>query len=267
MPLHPRTCSILYSISCLLDALDGYAARYYEQSTRFGAVLDMVTDRCTTSCLLVFLSSAFPRWAIVFQSLISLDFASHYIHMYTTLVMGGAEQSHKKVDKNRSWILNLYYTNRVRTTAPGDNQGNAYADVRFNQIFLFVCCAANELFFIALYLLSFSSPTLSPALLTNPIVDNLQAGAQVNRTLLRQLFTSPYSAAALELARANKMDSFWPWVLAGVSFPIMFFKQFVNVVQIVKASKWLAEGDIAMRKAQGLPRKTTKKKTTKKKTT
>lgn len=53
MPLHPRTCSLLYSVSCLLDALDGYAARYLNQSTKFGAVLDMVTDRCTTSCLLV----------------------------------------------------------------------------------------------------------------------------------------------------------------------------------------------------------------------
>lgn len=77
----------------------------------------------------------------------------------------------------------------------------------------------------------------------------------MNKTLLRQIFTSPYSAAALELARANKMDSFWPWVIAGISFPIMFFKQFVNVVQIVKASKWLAEGDVAMRKANGLPKK------------
>lgn len=114
MPLHPRTCSLLYSVSCLLDALDGYAARYFEQSTRFGAVLDMVTDRCTTACLLVFLSSAFPRWAIVFQGLISLDLASHYIHMYATLAMGGAENSHKNVDKSRSRILSLYYTNKVR---------------------------------------------------------------------------------------------------------------------------------------------------------
>lgn len=113
MPLHPRTCSGLYSVSCLLDALDGYAARYFEQSTRFGAVLDMVTDRCTTACLLVFLSSAFPRWSIVFQGLISLDLASHYVHMYATLAMGGADTSHKKVDKSRSWILNLYYTNKV----------------------------------------------------------------------------------------------------------------------------------------------------------
>lgn len=116
MPLHPRTCTLLYSISCLLDALDGYAARIFEQSTRFGAVLDMVTDRCTTSCLIVFLSSAFPRWAIIFQGLIALDLASHYMHMYATLVVSGTDSSHKNIDKSKSWLLNLYYTNKVRCT-------------------------------------------------------------------------------------------------------------------------------------------------------
>ena len=118
MPLHPRTCSILYSVSCLLDALDGYAARAYEQSTKFGAVLDMVTDRCTTTCLLVFLAQAFPRWSIVFQTLISLDLASHYMHMYATLSMGGSGQSHKNVDESRSWLLKQYYSNNVRLPSP-----------------------------------------------------------------------------------------------------------------------------------------------------
>ena len=113
MPLHPRTCSLLYSVSCLLDALDGVAARYFEQSTQFGSVLDMVTDRCTTACLLVFLSSAWPRWALLFQGLISLDLASHYMHMYATLTMAGVGMSHKKVDENRSKLLHLYYTNKV----------------------------------------------------------------------------------------------------------------------------------------------------------
>ncbi|KAL2265197.1 hypothetical protein VTJ83DRAFT_6297 [Remersonia thermophila] len=238
MPLHPRTCSLLYSVSCLLDALDGYAARHFEQSTRFGAVLDMVTDRCTTSCLLVFLSSAFPRWAILFQGLIALDFSSHYMHMYATLAMGGTEQSHKNVDKSRSRILSLYYTNKT---------------------VLFTTCALNEAFFIALYLLSFSSPLLSPSLLQSADPSTAQAvmhhGAQVNSSLLRHLFANPHSAAALELARANKMDSFWPWVFAGISFPVMALKQVINVVQLVKASKWLAEGDVKMRRAQGLPRK------------
>ncbi|GAB1199182.1 hypothetical protein APSETT444_008528 [Aspergillus pseudonomiae] len=100
------------------NLIDGYAARYFNQSTTFGAVLDMVTDRCTTACLLVFLSSAWPRWSIVFQSLIALDMASHYMHMYATLSMGGSGQSHKKIDSSRSWILYQYYNSRVSYTEP-----------------------------------------------------------------------------------------------------------------------------------------------------
>ncbi|KAF3927028.1 hypothetical protein ABW21_db0205239 [Orbilia brochopaga] len=122
MPIHPLTCTILYGVSCILDALDGYAARKFSQSTKFGAVLDMVTDRCTTSCLLMFLSAAYPDYPslkILFQFLLSLDLASHYMHI-------------------QSKILNLYYTNRA---------------------VLFTFCAFNELHFVSLYLLSFPSPS------------------------------------------------------------------------------------------------------------
>lgn len=127
-----------------------------------------------------------------------------------------------------------------------------------NQAVLFTCCALNEVFFIGLYLLSFSSPLLSPQLLSTVGESKaaaIQQGAQLNSSTLRQLFTNPYSAAALELARANKMDSFWPWVITGVSFPVMAIKQILNVVQLVKASRWLAEGDVEARRAAGLPKK------------
>lgn len=108
-----------------------------------------------------------------------------------------------------------------------------------------------------MYLLSFSSPFLSPSLLqvtNNGTASTLQPGSPAVPPT-RLFFANPYSAGALEYARANKMDSFWPWVIAGVSFPIMAGKQIINVVQLVKASKWLAEGDIEMRRAAGLPRK------------
>jgi len=82
----------------------------------------------------------------------------------------------------------------------------------------------------------------------------IKEGAQVNSSLLSQIFTNPHSAAALEMARINKMDSFWPWVLCIVSFPVMAAKQVINVVQLIKASRWLAEGDAAARRAAGLPR-------------
>jgi hypothetical protein len=38
----------------------------------------------------------------------------------------------------------------------------------------------------------------------------------------------------------------------------MLFKQYVNYVQIIEASKLLAEGDIAMRRKAGLPRRESK---------
>jgi phosphatidylglycerophosphate synthase len=100
MSFHPKYCTLAYVISCLLDAVDGQAARALGQTSKFGAVLDMVTDRCvfgrrtrcgvatdfhrrcTTSCLLCYLSSVYPDYAILFQFLIALDFSSHYMHMY-----------------------------------------------------------------------------------------------------------------------------------------------------------------------------------------
>lgn len=135
MQWHPKYCTVLYCLSCILDALDGAAARKYNQTSQFGAVLDMVTDRCTTSSLICYLCVTYPRWAIFFQLLVSLDLASHYMHMYAMLTAGSV--SHKKVG-SESKILQLYYTN--------------------NKV-LFLFCAFNELFFVGLYLYSFPLKT------------------------------------------------------------------------------------------------------------
>jgi CDP-diacylglycerol--inositol 3-phosphatidyltransferase len=120
----------------------------------------------------------------------------------------------------------------------------------------------NEVFFIALYLLSFSSPLLSPHLVQTVEAksgESMQPGHPVDTSILKQIFPDPFSAAALELARANKMDSTVPWVIASVCLPVMAAKQFINVVQLVRASNLLADTDRKMRRAQGLPRKPSKK--------
>lgn len=129
MSYHPKYCTIAYCISCLLDAVDGPVARARGETSKFGAVLDMVTDRCTTSCLLCYLSSAYPSFALVFQFLIALDFSSHYMHMYSSLVTGSV--SHKIVKSDVSRIMWVYYNPRT----------------------LFFVCAGNELFFVALYVM------------------------------------------------------------------------------------------------------------------
>ncbi|KAK9449793.1 CDP-alcohol phosphatidyltransferase-domain-containing protein [Limtongia smithiae] len=198
MRYHPKVCTWLYIVSCLLDAFDGAAARKYDQATKFGAILDMVTDRCTTSCLICFLCSAYPDWAVFYQILISLDLASHYMHMYATLISGG--KSHKAVGKERGYILNLYYTNR-------------------NVLFIF--CAANELFFVALYLYSFP-------LKTPPHLGYFHG-------VLGYFENVPLSYATL---------------ICIATFPIWVGKQIINVIQMVQAAKILALSDIDERNSK-----------------
>jgi CDP-diacylglycerol--inositol 3-phosphatidyltransferase len=104
----------------------------------------------------------------------------------------------------------------------------------FLQIILFVLCALNELFFIAIYLLSFSSPLLSPSLLnTDHSPTSTQPGSPAHPAP-STLFLNPWSAGALEAC-------------AG--------KQIINVIQLIKASRWLAEGDVEVRRQNAAVRK------------
>lgn len=52
-------------------------------------MLDMLTDRCSTMCLLVNLALLYPRATLLFQLSMSLDVASHWLHLHrSALVLG-----------------------------------------------------------------------------------------------------------------------------------------------------------------------------------
>lgn len=121
-----------YVISALLDAVDGHAARAFNQSTRFGAMLDQLTDRCGTMGLLVTLSYFYPNYMFWFQVSIAIDIACHWLYMQTSVMVG--KTSHKSFDVKENIIMRTYYQKNVLT---------------------FMCCA-NELFYVCLYLLYFT---------------------------------------------------------------------------------------------------------------
>jgi len=134
---NPNYFFVFYMLSSILDAFDGFAARALGQATEFGAVLDMVTDRCATASLLFVLSDFYKEYRFLFAFLTSLDFTSHYIHMYATLFIGA--KSHKLLTAKQHFILRLYYMN--------------------NKV-LFFMCAGNELCYILLYIFHFEKTSL-----------------------------------------------------------------------------------------------------------
>ena len=56
----PILCVFLYAFSAILDLFDGMAARHFNQTSRLGASLDMITDRISTTGMLFILSNLYP---------------------------------------------------------------------------------------------------------------------------------------------------------------------------------------------------------------
>lgn len=121
--------AVLYFISFICDGVDGWLARKFNQVSTFGAVLDMVTDRVSTACLLAMLSQLY-RPGLIFLALLGLDIASHWLQMYSTFLCG--KSSHKDVEDKSSWLLRAYYQHRY---------------------FMAFCCVGSEVLYIILFLI------------------------------------------------------------------------------------------------------------------
>ncbi|KAJ1444799.1 hypothetical protein M885DRAFT_551963 [Pelagophyceae sp. CCMP2097] len=97
-----------YVASFAGDLFDGYFARLLNQSSTFGGVLDMVTDRAATAGLLTICGALYPGYLAVFLLLQGLDLSSHWFHMYSTCTDGAHHKSAAALEK-RNFVLRAYY--------------------------------------------------------------------------------------------------------------------------------------------------------------
>ncbi len=125
-----QLCISFYAIAFILDEFDGRAARAFDQSSNFGAALDMVADRSATAGLCLILAQLYPKYLLFFIGAIALDISSHYYLIYATGMLGKA--SHKdSAEWSSNGLMKLYYGNKT---------------------FMDVLILGNELFYIFLYL-------------------------------------------------------------------------------------------------------------------
>ena len=127
------------------DVVDGWFARRFNQTSIFGGVLDMVTDRVSTCGLLSFVGqrvlvlsqgkSSFEYTLVNLSSvfLIALDIFSHWFHVMS---VSGHHKSSESL-KHRSSLLQWYYS--------------------IYPLFGYAC-VGTELFFVLIYLLTWDEP-------------------------------------------------------------------------------------------------------------
>ncbi|XP_023941169.1 CDP-diacylglycerol--inositol 3-phosphatidyltransferase [Bicyclus anynana] len=132
MRTHCILACLCYITSALLDAFDGHAARMFNQSTKFGAMLDQLTDRAGTAGLMMTLATFYPEYTFWLQLSMVIDITCHWLYLHTSTLQG--KTSHKFIDMSENPIMHLYYTNKN---------------------VLFAMCAGNEAFYTALYVAYF----------------------------------------------------------------------------------------------------------------
>ncbi|XP_040570717.1 CDP-diacylglycerol--inositol 3-phosphatidyltransferase-like [Lepeophtheirus salmonis] len=135
MQSHYILCATCYSLSAVLDIVDGLAARKFNQCTQFGALLDMLTDRCGTMALVFTLGIFYPSYSFFLSLSSIIDISMHWIHCQVSVVRG--QTSHKSgLDESLPFILRFYYE---------------------NETFLNFMCLTNEAFYVSLYVSYFTS--------------------------------------------------------------------------------------------------------------
>lgn len=174
MSANYKLALFLYSASYLLDAFDGLAARLFNQSSLFGSMLDMLTDRVSTMCLLMFLAHLYVDHFFLIQLLLAIDIVSHWFHFFSANIQG--KRSHKLLDGEANFLMRLYYENKfVLTTV----------------------CAMEQIFYCSLVIYHYESAQLSHLLV-------------------------------------------WP---IAISLPAFVFKNYINLLQICRASQVMASTD------------------------
>ena len=130
-----KIATTCYILSFAGDLLDGWAARKFDQSSQFGYVLDMVTDRCATTGLISILCGLYPDYIPILLYFQMADLASHWYHVYSTSTEGSGHHKTKEALTERNIVLRKYY------------------DIYW--LFAYLCAGA-EFTWIALYVLHFA---------------------------------------------------------------------------------------------------------------
>ncbi|KAG7353269.1 CDP-alcohol phosphatidyltransferase [Nitzschia inconspicua] len=111
LPQYWLLATALYVGSFVGDLFDGLVARRLNQTSTFGGLLDMVTDRCSTLGLLFVLANSYKdqvHLQLTFLFLSLLDISSHWCQMYSTSALG---KHHKSEDGNegRHFLVRWFY--------------------------------------------------------------------------------------------------------------------------------------------------------------
>ncbi|CDR94196.1 phosphatidylinositol synthase, putative [Babesia bigemina] len=103
---NPLTFIGLYTASQLLDMVDGFVSRYFNEATLVGAAFDQLLDRMTSSYVCFLNAKQYPQYLEAFYAAMVIDVCGHWLHNYACALYSNT--NHKDV-KDANVVLRVYY--------------------------------------------------------------------------------------------------------------------------------------------------------------
>ena len=203
---------MLYVGSFVGDLFDGMAARRFNQSSHFGGMLDMITDRCSTAGLLMILTTKTDSKALytALTFLLLLDISNHWAQMVMSLYL---KQHHKSGKFDVILLFKCMYVISIQRTK--------------------MLASANEgRFFLVRWFYGYY-----------PFFGYLCVGAEFTYVLL---YATLVCKTDLDAPIMNVLNI----ALLYICLPAFIMKQFVYVARLCSACYAIAENDAGMRNSK-----------------
>lgn len=98
------TVTLYLTSGDVLDAVDGFTARYFNQCSLFGDFLDKLLDRCGRIGMVMGLCALYPQYLFAFQLFVCLEVAGPWANHYRCTL-----RPDSKMCINDLWLIRIYF--------------------------------------------------------------------------------------------------------------------------------------------------------------
>ncbi|XP_078360759.1 uncharacterized protein LOC144645153 isoform X2 [Oculina patagonica] len=99
----------------LLDVADGESARYLNQCSRYGDLLDVLLDRCGRIGMMMALCVFYPQYLFALQLLVCLEVAGCWSNHYRCALVKDPTNTFKRSRSYDPWLLRIFYKEPITT--------------------------------------------------------------------------------------------------------------------------------------------------------
>ncbi|KAL9980296.1 hypothetical protein ACROYT_G008859 [Oculina patagonica] len=99
----------------LLDVADGVSARYFNQCSSYGDLLDFLVDRCGRIGMMMALCVFYPQYLFVFQLLVCLEITGSLSNYYRCALLTHSNNTFKKTCSYDPWLLRIFFEEPITT--------------------------------------------------------------------------------------------------------------------------------------------------------